>query len=36
MEIGILIGVMATVCVVATYFWLVRSKNDVNAKANAK
>ena len=33
MEIQILIGVMGTLCVVATYFWLVRSKRD---KADVK
>lgn len=35
MEIQLLIGIMGTLCVIATYFWLVRSKKD-KAEAEAK
>ncbi len=28
MTVQIMIGVMGTVCVVAVYFWLVRSKGE--------
>ena len=35
MEIQILIGVMGTLCVIATYFWLIRSKKN-KSEAEAK
>ena len=33
MELQLLIGLMGTLCVIATYFWVVREKNtSVQAK----
>lgn len=33
MEVQLLIGVMGTLCVVAVYFWVVRSRDDKQPEA---
>lgn len=33
MEVQLLIGLMGTLCVIAVYFWAVRSRSDKQAEA---